>query len=201
MYRGKRYKKVKKKCFNFFMFYIVIAVLIFSSYTFSKYTTAIEDNAVASVAKFSIEVNNKDIKTEKTFEIELNSDKNINTYNNKIAPDTEGFFEIEINPTGTEVSLEYEITFNLTGINGSLQLTKYIVNGGNEENITDNVINGMILLPTTEHAFTENDKVNIRIYWEWKEDIVNPTFTNTNITVNSTIQQIINKNGVNRNEK
>lgn len=189
----KRYNKVKKRYKNFFSFYIVLVFVIFTSYTFSRYTTTVNtDKDEISVAKFSVTVNGQHIGSSDPFQIQLSP--NSNTYNNKIAPDVQGgYFEIVIDPTGTEVSLEYELTFNLSNISQKMNIIKYTINNGQEISVTNNIIKGDILLPSSESGFEAKDSINIKAYWEWNEDIINPTITNSNnINVTSIIRQKIN---------
>ena len=192
MSKGKRYKKSEKRYSTFFLFYAVVAVLSFASFTFSRYiTTANVDDVAISVAKFNVKVNGQYIGADTPFYLQLS--QNTNTYNNKIAPDVQnGHFEIVIDPTSTEVSLEYEFTFNVANIDQNVHLVKYTVNDGEEQNIVDNMIKGEILLPDNTKGFEEKDTIIIKVYWEWNEDIVNPTIGNNNISVISVVKQKIN---------
>lgn len=192
MTKGKRYKETKKRYANFFFFYITVAIIMFTGYTFSRYTTTIKsDQAAISIAKFNVKVNGEYVGNSDPFQIQLSP--NANTQNNKIAPDVQGgYFEIIIDPTETEVSLEYEFVFNLDSITQNVRITKYTVNGGPDLAITDNVIKGDILLPSQEKGFEAKDAVNIKAYWEWNEDIVNPTITSNNMSVTSIIKQKLN---------
>ena len=124
MYRGKRYKNSKRRYYTFFMFYAVIAILSFAGFTFSRYITTVNaEDASIGIAKFNVKVNGQYIGTSTPFYLQLS--QNSNTYNNKIAPDVQnGYFEIVIDPTGTEVSLEYEFTFNVANLDQNIRLVK-----------------------------------------------------------------------------
>ena len=54
-----------------------------------------------------------------------------------------------------------------------------------------NIVTGEIKLSDQTKALTQADSVKIRVYWEWNEDITNPTFENTSIEVTSTVKQKI----------
>ena len=191
MYVRKGDVRSRKRISNFLIFYLMIVVLFFANYTFSKYTEVISPETSVGIAKFNVEVNNSILGEETTFDIKLS--QNSNTYNNKIAPESNGFFEIEIDPTGTETSLEYKFTFNMENLNSNIHLTKYTINNGSDLSITDNIIQGDIKLPSSGHGFTKDDLVNLKVYWEWNgEDIVNPSISNDNIEVSSVIRQKIN---------
>lgn len=192
MSKGKRYKKAKKRYTNFFLFYIIVAIIVFIGYTFSRYTAVMnsEESSIL-VAKFNVKVNDIVVGDEENFELKLSPTSN--TQDNKIAPEQEGYFEINIDPTGTEVSLEYEFDFNLKNLYKDIHLTRFTANDGESINITDNVVKGDINLPSKERGFLKSEKTSIKVYWEWTgEDIVNPVITEKDISVISTIRQKIN---------
>ena len=145
------------------MFYIALTVLIFVNYTFSRYTETTEPTLTVSPAKFTAKVNGIQIGSDEPFVLNLSS-TNDNTYNNKIAPSLkEEYFEIEIDPTGAEVSIEYKLTFDLTN-HPDIKLTKYTTdNGLTFKEITDNMIRDEKDLLDQITGFTENDKINLKI--------------------------------------
>lgn len=199
MNKGKRYKKQEKRLNNFLIFYLIIVLFTFVNYTFSRYTATTESTATIEVAKFNIVVNDKKLGQEEKFNLLLSSAENV--YNNKLVPDTEGYFEIAINPDETHVSLEYEIAFDLTEINSeiinennetrNITLTGYSIDDGNTiiDMPTNNIITGEINLEENSTGFLAEDTVTLKVFWEWKQDIINPTFENSTIQVTSTIKQ------------
>ena len=193
MSKGKRYKKrAKKRYINFFLFYIIVAMITFIGYTFSGYTQVVDsEGSPILVAQFNVKVNDIVVGEGNKFELQLSPSKN--TLVNKISPDHEGYFEIVIDPTGTEVSLEYEFKFHLENLYKDIHLTTFTVNDGDPIKITDNDVKGDILLPNSETGFSESEKTTIKVNWEWNgEDIVNPEITDKDISVISTIRQKIN---------
>lgn len=192
----RRKKKVnikKKRYHNFIAFYLVIVVFTFANYTFSRYTATSEAIATIKTARFNIAVNEHILGKEEKFNLLLVSN-NSNTYNNKLAPNSTGYFEIVINPSGTHVSLEYEVIFNISEIvnaGKTIVLTKYSLDNG--ETFTkmpnDSKIEGEILLNGA--AFTSNDAVTLRVYWQWQQDLTNPVFNNETIQVTSIVKQKI----------
>ncbi len=184
--------KLKDKALKFIVVYSLICLTFIASYTFSRYVDTTSGTYQISVAKFNVKVNGTSVTDGKEFNLILSP--NSNTHNDKIAPHTNGYFEIEIDPTGTEVSLEYQFIFNLNNIDADVELKNYTINDGAPNNIVDNTVSGELKLPTVEHGFTESDKIKIKVNWEWtnNEDIVNPTIDNTNISVKSTVRQKIN---------
>ena len=197
MAKGKRFKtKKKSRLKNFLYFYLVIVVVMFANYTFSRYTATANSATSTNVAKFSVKVNEVNLNKEQYFNLKLSP--TTNTYNGKIAPDTTGNFEIEIDPTDTEVSLEYTLKINVANFNNKLVLENYSVDNGTTF-VTipeDSIIKGEINLPeNAKSGFKSEDKVIIKVYWKWEEDITNPTLNdlqNKTISITSTIKQKIN---------
>ena len=203
MNKGKRYKKKQRRFNNFLIFYLILVLVTVVNYSFSKYSATVEGTADIKTAKFNIMVNNKKLGEEENFNLVLSSAEN--TFNNKIVPGSEGYFEIIINPSETHVNLDYEITFDLSKINTenrTINLTKYSLDKGNTfiEMPANNKINGEIQLKNKETGFTENDIVTLRVYWQWIQDIINPTFENTTIQVTSIIKQKVTNRSENTNE-
>lgn len=192
MSKGKRYKKKEKRFNNFIVFYLLIVMITFVNYSFSRYIATSESTVTIKTARFNIVVNEKKLGQEDKFNLLLSSANN--TYNNKLVPDSEGYFEISINPSDTYVSLEYEILFDMEKINSenrTINLTKYSLDKGNTyiEMPESNKINGEILLNESGTGLTTEDTVTLRVYWEWKQDITNPTFENSTIQVTSIVKQ------------
>lgn len=189
---AKRYKeKQKKNIKNFIIFYICISILFIASYTVSRYVNTTTGSPEIGIAKFNVTVNNKSVTEGLPFELSLSPTKT--TTDSKIAPNETGYFEIIINPTGTEVSLEYEFKFNLEELNENFKLAYFTIDDSEEQNtILDNtIVKGELLLPNAQ-AFTE--KTNIKVYWTWDEEIHNPdinSLDNKNIGVSATIKQRI----------
>lgn len=196
MTRRRRRRKVnikEKRNYNFIMFYLVIVVFTFVNYTFSRYTATSESTATIKTARFNIAVNQNMLVEEEKFNLLLVSNTG-NTYNNKLAPDSTGYFEIVIDPSGTHVSLEYEVIFDISNMVNEgkmVVLTGYSLDKGTSiiQMPEDSKIAGEILLDGT--VFTSDDAVTLRVYWQWQQDLMNPAVGGETIQVTSTIKQKI----------
>ncbi len=88
---------------------IAIIMSFIGGQVYAKYMSKITGSGTADIASWSFKVNEKD---EKMQTISLKSTINNNTLvNNKIAPGTEGNFQIKIDATGAEVGIDYKIIF------------------------------------------------------------------------------------------
>ena len=174
---GKRYKhKQKKNLTNFLIFYTIICIFFIASYTLSRYVNTTSGFTGIGIAKFKVNVNDIDVVENNPFELKFSESTTFTSQ--KIAPNNTGYFEIIVDPTGTEVSLEYEFKFNLDKLDEDFKLLYFTVNDSSTQyDITDgNIVKKDLLLPNNEKGFSENEKVNIKVYWSWdeKNDTYNP---------------------------
>lgn len=154
--------------------------LCFMSNTYSRYVANTTGNVEVQFAKWQILVNENDITTSSSSSIKLTPVVEQNQYvaDNKVAPSSKGYFDIDIDPTNVEVSFDYSISLTIENTNiPDLMITKYsIVDSSYDEdkdelqinNIKDNTITGSL----TYDNKTENFKFEpftIRIYFEWYE--------------------------------
>ncbi len=199
MLDNKRYKEIRKKRLNnFLLFYTFIILFLCFNMTISKYGSIGTTKANISIAAWKIKINNENIETSNTFVLNNNQQTaGAQTTNNKIAPDSNGYFEIILDLSDTEVSIDYklEIDTSILEKNGiNLQITGYSINGGTINQIENNTISGEKILREVNGEitkFTEEDNCNIKIYWTWTADIENPEFTaeSLKINVNAIVKQ------------
>lgn len=130
---------------------------------------------MALIAKWNIKVNNKNVTTEGTTlnnMITLIPNETSNVVEGKLAPGHGGYFDIAINPEGTEVGFDYKIVLDVTSLPIDVTLTGYnIGTSGDSSNVTeiiDNTITGTMNLPSTS-VFTTEDTKNFRFYWIWND--------------------------------
>lgn len=151
----------KKKVVGAIVLIILISIIFISGYTFARYYKAINaGSGTASIARWSFG--------------SKNTEAVINLSEEKIAPGTNGQFEIEVDATNSEVAVEYEILVS------------------EEKNIPTNMKfyaetkdeNGAIIATTEKmSSFTElatsnlkgnipveanNQKRTIIVYWDWE---------------------------------
>lgn len=193
MQNSQQYRKSRKKRLNnFLLFYLYIILILCFNTTFSRYETVENVPVVLSVAEWKIRINNEDIEESNEFSlINTQTTSGAKTIsNNKIAPDSNGYFDIILDPTDTAVSIDYKIELDKSvleknGIN--LKLTEWSTNMGQDRNaIENNTITGEILIKKVDGKtvkFTEEDTLTIRIYWSWNQDIENPKFTKESLKI------------------
>lgn len=139
---------------------IAIVLSFIGGQTFSKYITEVKGQGIAEVARWSFKVNGK---SEEVQTINLASTCNNETLiNNKIAPGTEGAFNIIIDGTGSDVGIEYNVKFE-NEMNKPQNL-KFIYSGVTYDSITDleDKLTGVI------NANAENKVTTMTVNWEWE---------------------------------
>lgn len=149
------------------------------SNTYSRYVADTTGNIEMLFAKWQILVNENDITNNTISEVIINPviEENENIENNKIAPSSKGYFDIDINPSNIEVSFNYKINLNIINENiPDLIISKYAILDSNYTegdnlnliNIENNTITGSLSYDNTITDF-EFKPFTIRIYFEWYE--------------------------------
>lgn len=145
---------------------ILIAVILLSalviSITYSKYFSKITGTGTATVAKWKFEVNGQ---TDTLGPITLGNtaSKNSKVADGKIAPGTDGKFDVEIDANGTEVALEYEIKF--ANVRGNIpENLKFYEDSSFGTEIKDLTTKGYTGTIEKEDTGT---KKTVSFYWKW----------------------------------
>ena len=147
---------------------IVLLVLVgltsgYVSSTYAKYTSTIEKESTATIAKWSFDTENANT------DLDMNFAK---TYNpstlvaNRIAPGTEGAFSLKLTNKDTETGVDYSITFNeTTGVPTNLKFYEDAAFQNEIDVATDKITGSLAAGDAT------GDTVNF--YWKWAYETVN----------------------------
>ena len=155
---------------------IVFAVLAFTlsivSNTYSRYVAAAEESIDLALANWQILLNDEDITSSSSSVGSITPVilENENVANNKLAPSSVGYFDIDIDASSVELSFNYNIKINKNEVLDDLLITKYklIEEGSNPEetdyiNVVNNEING-----TFDYSNENTNKsFKIRVFFEW----------------------------------
>ena len=103
-------KEKNKKIIKILCAVLLLMSFLMTGYTYAKYVTQEKGNGSADIATWSFRIEkdeNEDVKT-----IRLADTSNKETLlNGKIAPGTSGQFYLKINAVGSEVAVDYKVTF------------------------------------------------------------------------------------------
>ena len=118
--------------------FIVIGCLLFLlilgfNITYGLFESKKDFNSIMNVAKFNLLVNNSNIVDTKSFNINnITVIDNENVLNGKIAPGVSGYFELVLDPKGSDVSIYYEVSLDLENIlNKGIVLEKVVSDNNN----------------------------------------------------------------------
>ena len=92
---------------------LLITAIVFSIYAYAKYKTTLKGNGTAQVAKWSFKVNGQ-TQTIPNIDLATTMKKVNNVAENKLAPGTEGSFDLNLDATGSEVAIDYNIKLAVT---------------------------------------------------------------------------------------
>ena len=151
-------KKTNKSAVLLLVLLVLVAVTaMYVASTYAKYVGEVDGEGTATVAKWSFKDDNEDV----DFEVDLTKTYDASTLvAKKIAPGTEGSFNIVLNNENTETGVEYTVT--LKNIANAPTYLKFYSDSAHTEELTvggDGVTGHM----------DPNDAtgVSVPIYWEW----------------------------------
>lgn len=157
--------KKSKKIVLLVIAIVAITLLFVGGRAYAKYMARVTGQGTADIAAWSFKVNENE---EKLQTISLKSTiNNSSLVNNKIAPGTEGEFQIKLDATGSEVGINYVIKFE----NESQKPTNLkFTYGGKTYNSLKNLQQD---LTGTINANDENKVKAITVGWNWKYETGN----------------------------
>lgn len=148
--------------------FILTGIALILTLFFIKSSYAIFDSkknmvVKTDIAKWQVLVNSNNVNLAENFIIDNFNSDNLYVKEGKIAPDVSGYFDIEIDPNGTQVSFSYEISFDFTGLDERFVIDNVIETNGYEITNEGNKYFGKILLSDIKNGV----KHNIRVYIKW----------------------------------
>lgn len=160
---------MNKKVKYIFGVFFVISFLI-TSYlignTYALFETDLVSTYNIETGKWEIDINGTIVDPVTTNFIldKVTILENPNVINeNKIAPGTEGYFDIEINPNDTDVSIKYDISFDFSTVPNGIEILGITETNGDElVEISENNFTNIISLEEIKDGKKNNIRVNVR---------------------------------------
>lgn len=160
---------------------IIVCLVAIVGGTYSRYTSTGTANVNADIAKWSIKLDTDDISTTPvTKDVDLTFDANDYVANDRIAPGRNASFQIVLDPTDSEVAIDYTLhvdSLNITGItntNSKIAITSatYTIGEGTEAvEETATLTSGTDLVIPESLADVEADKaVTVKVTLSWDND-------------------------------
>lgn len=159
---------MKKKAIIIIAILVAIVLSFIGGQTYSKYVSEVRGDGTAQIATWDFKVNGQ---KEEVQTISLGSTYDSSTLvNGKIAPGTEGDFQIKVDATGSDVGIDYKIKFS-DETNKPANLKFYY-----QEVEYNSILELGEALSGTINADDENKSKTFDIKWKWNyETGSNPT--------------------------
>lgn len=186
---GEIMRRSGRRTFLLILSFALVAITTAAiTYTFARYTNTATGTSAAQVAPWIVKVNGTDITANNTFTAgEINWSDNENIADGYTAPGRDGKFNIEIDPTGAKVAMEYEVSIDTTEFDAYDQIIIYEVKNTTTDEVltknSDGNYTGIITLEEVENGTVQDLEVTIK----WNNDEANNT---SDTTIGSTIEQI-----------
>lgn len=124
-----------------------------------------------TVAKWNIYINETNINETTTFTVDnFTLEETSTVADGKIAPGTTGYFDITIDPTDTQVSIRYDLTFDFSAIPSNITISGIEETSGSSMIRTGEfTYSNYLVLSDIEDGITNN----IRVYLAWNNEETN----------------------------
>lgn len=177
----------KKLLFCISCLFLIISLSVIKN-TYAKYITSADGDANINIARWKILVNNQDIAQNKELSNVITPvfDGNDNIASNVIAPTAEGYFDILIDASNTDVSLKYEITTsdNADSAISDLIISGYSIDDSERQQIVSD--DGQIKIEN-EILYNSTDKdIKLRVFLKWNDDETNGATMDNQADTNAT---------------
>lgn len=165
-------KKTKRLLWATAIFFVFITIIIITNESYALLETISNGNAEVNTGGWEIKLNEKNISSGVTEKFTLNNitydNTNTNIDEKYIAPGKSGYFDIILDPTGTEVAISYEIKVNLEDTNYPSNIKFSVEELNSSANITseNNTFTGVISL----EEVTKSKTITLRLHLNWEND-------------------------------
>lgn len=206
--RLKEYYNIYNKKRNIKFQSIVIILVVFFAvnmfYTLGRFSNTVLGNTSLNVAKWFFQVNNEQIEGNTSVLSSTTPLVNSSDGTTNIDVGDECYFDIILNPSTTEVAVNYTISIDLTDANSTLptgtmikKYSKYNIDGTQlisttNVNATSVTINDNMNLANSGVALASSDAVKYRIYCQMPDFANLAQNTALSITPQITVSQILN---------
>ena len=154
--------------------------------TYGLFESNINMDVDSKLATWNILINDTNIGKSETFTIDnFISEEDRTVASGKIAPGTSGYFNINIDPSTTQVSIRYDLTFDFSKLDNLFTITRVEEkNGYNLIKTGPNTYSNVITL----NEIKENKTNNIRVHIKWdNNEENNDKDTEIGLTENNTL--------------
>lgn len=160
----------KDKKFKLFIAFLALFICISQlKDTYAKYLESKEGNTDFTIANWKIVVNDKDISEGSTMSSLITPVyvANQNIASGVIAPSSEGYFDLNIDASKTEVSFKYDISVSTSDDSAvsDLKVTSYSIDGSEQV-----PVEGVSNISNTVNYTATKKNIVMRVYFKWIDD-------------------------------
>ena len=170
----------KRICFMMLLMSCSLCLCLMSS-TYSRYVAGTTGNIDILFAKWQILINSEDIADANNSTISFTPTIESNSYikENTVAPTSNGYFDIDIDPTNVDVSFRYTIDLEIDNEDiPDLMITRYAILPNHYEEgdtieyttLNESEITNELLFDNETEDFSF-EPFTIRVYFEWYEGV------------------------------
>ena len=168
-----RANTAKKWTFVALVVFLLIALI---GGTYTRYTSTASGTGTAQVAKWAVKINDTNIVSNDTFTLTFNEVENNDVVDGKIAPSSTLYADFVVDPTGSEVAVDYSFSLsNITASAGSvpsdIAVSSVVASTGTSNAVTltnsGSTYSGTIGLASQNAALTSSEAVTVRVYVTW----------------------------------
>lgn len=180
----------KRKKSAILVMLLLLLVVVIGGYTYSRYMSSGTADSTADIAKWSVKIGTSDLDTYTTnspLEAALTLAKNDYVADGVIAPGRAGTYTVEIDPTNSQVAIDYIIKVSeisgLSAANDKIKVTgaKYWIGDvtGDGTNATVTGTDGVTISEALADVLA-NKKLTVKVTIEWENDDANNEIDTTN---------------------
>lgn len=166
--------KTKRKIIFFVALMSLLYCITIMQDTYAKYVSSAVENAELTIARWSILINDQDVVNESNFSDTISPvfAGSTNIASDVIAPTAQGYFDLVLNGTNTDVSFRYTVSIDTTDCAvDDLIITGYTVDG-TTYTFDGSDVTGTVLLNDPSRV------KNIRFNVEWNDNALTQTMDN-----------------------
>ena len=166
--------KTKRKIIFFVALMSLLYCITIMQDTYAKYVSSAVENAELTIARWSILINDQDVVNESNFSDTISPvfAGSTNIASDVIAPTAQGYFDLVLNGTNTDVSFRYTVSIDTTDCAvDDLIITGYTIDG-TTYTFDGSDVTGTVLLNDPSRV------KNIRFNVEWNDNALTQTMDN-----------------------
>lgn len=157
----------KRDCVLLLALLVLVVVVSAGTYTYARYLTTVETSSDVEIAKWQIAVKDGANELSKTQKLALTVAENANVASGKMAPGSTASGEFTIDPTGSEVAIDYSVSIDTKNITNDKITIKSLSVG---DNVLTKDSEGNYVGTISLNDVLANKLTTVKLTVEWTND-------------------------------